>query len=148
MTGLFIAACAGAPTEPRCWVDVLPGIGVIGDRYATGRGHWSAPRWPDQELTLIEGEVADQIGIDAGKLRRNVVTCGIRLDEVIGAAFQIGEVVIVGVRRCDPCVYLESLTRPNLARALVQRGGLRARIVKGSRIHVGDEIVVDRSLPS
>lgn len=146
VVGLFTAACAGVPVAPRAWVDVVPGVGIVGDRYATHHGHWSDPKWPDQEVTLVETEVAAEVGIDAGQLRRNVVTCGIRLDEVIGARFQIGDVVLVGVRRCDPCRYLESLLRPGLAQALMGRGGLRARIIRGGRIHVGDGILV-RSSP-
>lgn len=138
--GLYVAARAGAPVESRSSVDVQPGVGVIGDRYAEGRGHWSDPRWPDQELTLVESEVAEAIGIEAGQLRRNVVTCGIRLDGLIGATFQIGDVILSGVRRCDPCRYLESLTRPNVTRALIGRGGLRAYILRGGQIHRGDNI--------
>jgi MOSC domain-containing protein YiiM len=140
--GLFTAAGAGAPVDARSWVDLLPGVGIVGDRYALGCGHWSAPQWPDQELTFVEAEVAEAVGIDPAQLRRNVVTRDIRLDEVMGARFQIGDAVLVGIRPCDPCRYLESLTRPGLAQALVGRGGLRARILQGGRFQVGDSIMV------
>lgn len=140
--GLYIAARAGATVEARSTVDVLPGVGVIGDRYAARSGHWSDPRWPDQELTLIEAEVAEDVGIDAGQLRRNVVTRGVHLRDLIGVTFQIGEAVFVGVRSCDPCRYLETLTRPGIAKALATRGGLRVRILEGGRISVGDLITV------
>jgi MOSC domain-containing protein YiiM len=112
----------------------------VGDRYAHGRGHWSDPQWPDQELTLVEAEVAAALTIEAGLLRRNVVTRGVRLDEFLGVRFRIGDAVLAGVRRCDPCRYLDTLTRPGLAQALVGRGGLRARIVTGGRLRVGDAI--------
>ena len=138
--GLYIAARAGATVEARPTLDVLPGVGVTGDRYAARSGHWSDPRWPDQELTLIEAEVAEDVGIDAGQLRRNVVTRGVHLRDLIGVTFQIGEAVLVGVRPCDPCRYLEALTRPGIAKALATRGGLRVRILEGGRISVGDLI--------
>jgi MOSC domain-containing protein YiiM len=140
VVGLYTAPRAGAPMEARAQIEVVRGRGIGGDRYAARLGHWSDPRWPDQELTLVEAEVADALGYDAGTLRRNVATCGVRLDDLIARTFQIGNVVLVGVRRCDPCRYLDSLTRPGMARALAGRGGLRTRILDGGTIRVGDRI--------
>jgi hypothetical protein len=142
VVGLFTAAKAGAPMMSHRWVEVAPGLGILGDRYATSQGYWSDPRWPDQELTFIATEVADDVAIDASLLRRNVVTRGIDLDALIGVTFQLGEAIMHGVRRCDPCRYLEKFTRPGLARALHERGGLRVRILVGGRLTVGDSLVV------
>jgi hypothetical protein len=140
--GLYLAETAGAPVVSRAWLDVRPGVGVVGDRYARGAGYWSDPKWPDQELTVLEEEVAAALALDAGTLRRNVVTRDVRLDTLIGARFRIGAVELEGVRPCDPCHYLENLlARPGLLRALTGRGGLRVRIITGGRLHVGDEIV-------
>jgi MOSC domain-containing protein YiiM len=140
---LFIAETAGAPVVSRASLEVLPGVGVVGDRYACGTGHWSDPRWPDQELTMLEVEVAEALALDAGSLRRNVVTRDIRLDALIGVQFRIGGTVLQGVRHCDPCLYLEQLLGcPGLLSSLAGRGGLRVRIVAGGRMHVGDDIVV------
>jgi len=126
--------------EPRMHFEVVASVGIIGDRYAAHLGHWSDPKWPDQELTLVEGEVADAMEIDAGLLRRNIVTRGIRLDDLLGRTVHIGDAVIIGIRRCDPCGYLDGLTRPGLARALAGRGGVRAHILQGGQIHVADQI--------
>jgi len=115
VVGLCTAARAGAPLQPRAWVEVVPGVGISGDRYATRLGHWSDPRWPHQEMTLVEGEVAEELAVDAGQLRRSIVTRGVRLNDLIGLTFQLGGAQFVGVRRCDPCRYLDSLTRPGLA---------------------------------
>jgi MOSC domain-containing protein YiiM len=120
---------------------VLPGTGIVGDRYARGLGHWSDSRWPDQELTMLEAEVAEELAIDPDALRRNVVTRDVRLDELIGVRFQIGGAVLEGVRPCDPCSYLETLTRLGITRALVGRGGLRVRVLTAGRIHRGDAIL-------
>ncbi|MGD9894955.1 MAG: MOSC domain-containing protein [Dehalococcoidia bacterium] len=140
--GLYTAATAGAPIVSRTWVDVLPGAGIVGDRYARGQGHWSDPKWPDQELTMLEAEVAEELAIDPAALRRNVVTRDVRLDALTGARFQIGGAVLEGVRPCDPCQYLETLTRSGIMRALVGRGGLRVRVITSGRICVGDAIVL------
>jgi hypothetical protein len=143
--GLYTAVRAGAPMQPRAWVEVVPGVGINGDRYATRCGHWSDPRWPDQEVTLVEGEVAEDLAIDAGQLRRNIVTRGVRLTDLIGRTFQLGGARLVGVRDCAPCRYLDSLTRPGLGQSLRTRGGLRARILQGGRIHVADRMTLVRS---
>src|SRR5262249_44997783 len=116
-----------------------------GDRYATSQGHWSDPRWPHQELTLVEAEVAEVVGIAAVQLRRNIVTRGVRLNALGGVTFQIGSVRLVGVRLCDPCRYLRALPQPGLLRALRDRGGLRTSIVRGGRIHVGDTLTTEHA---
>lgn len=143
VVGLYTAVEAGTPVESHPVVALEAGIGITGDRYATRRGYWSDPKWPDQELTLIEDETAATLAIDAGLLRRNIVTRGVRLDDLIGARFQIGDTVLEGVRPCDPCAYIEGLVQhPGLLKALVTCGGLRARIVQGGHIHVGDIITM------
>jgi MOSC domain-containing protein YiiM len=132
--GLYVARAAGSPIELRAEA------GVVGDRYAAGAGFWSDPRWPDQELTLVETEVAAGIGIAAGELRRNIATEGVRLETLIGSSFEVGETRLLGVRRCDPCLHLESLTRAGIAGELAERGGLRARIIRGGLVRLGDSI--------
>ncbi len=72
--------------------------------------------------------------------RRNVVTRGIRLLDLIGRRFRIGEVVCEGVRPCPPCKHLEEITGKKVMRPLIHRGGVRARIVEGGWIRVGDPI--------
>jgi MOSC domain-containing protein YiiM len=121
-------------------VELEPGLGIPGDRYATGQGKWSDPRWPDQELTLVEAEMAERVGVEASALRRNIVTRGIVLETLIGREFQIGGARLLGVRPCDPCRYLASLTRPGITSALKDKGGLRAKVVQGGTIAVGDPI--------
>ena len=143
VVGLYLAAQAGAPMESRRTVEVAAGVGIVGDRYATKRGHWSEPRWREQQLTLIEADVGDDLGVEVGLLRRNVVTRGVQLPGLLGLEFRIGEAVLAGVLPCEPCHYIETLLeRPGLLRALVGRGGLRARVLEGGRIAVGDAIVV------
>ena len=134
VSGLYTAASRGAPMRAQAWVDAMPSVGIDGDRYATGLDDWSDPRWPDQELTLVEGEVANDLAIDAGQLRRNIVTRGVRLTDLIGVTFELGRARLIGVRHCDPCRYLDSLTRRGLHQTLRDRGGLRAHILQGGCI--------------
>ena len=147
VAGLYTAPEAGAPIESHDVVELVVGLGIMGDRYALRRGFWSDPLWPDQEITLVEAEVAAALGLQPGELRRNIATRGLRLRQLTGYAFQIGQAELFGVRHCDPCLHLEALTRPGFARELAALGGLRARIVRGGRISVGDAIVIGTSTP-
>jgi MOSC domain-containing protein YiiM len=123
------------------------GRGLEGDRYCAATGTFSAKAGPGRDLTLIEAEALESLARDdgiplpPGGSRRNVVTRGIALGELIGRRFRIGDAVeCVGVKPCDPCGHLERLTRPGVKRGLENRGGLRADIVVGGRISVGDRI--------
>lgn len=87
-------------------------------------------------------EAADRLGIAPRHLRRNVVTLGVALDELIGVTFQLGQAVLYGVRRCDPCQYLAQFTRVDIPRSLGAHGGLRVRVLSGGRIRVGDRLTL------
>jgi MOSC domain-containing protein YiiM len=109
--------------------------GVVGDRHGQAR-----------DLTLIEAEALEGLLADTGielsaaESRRQVLTRGIRLNDLVGQRFTVGGVECVGQELCEPCNHLQGLTRDGVLRGLVHRGGLRADIVSGGRISVGDEL--------
>lgn len=144
VVGIFTAPEAGAPMEQQGSVVVVPGVGIVGDRYALRTGTWSDPRWRDQELTLFEAEAAEELGIEPYVPRRNIVVRGIALGGLTGIRFRLGEALLAGRRPCDPCGYIEELSGiPGLTRSLAAGGGgLRVRIVEGGRIRLGDTIKV------
>jgi MOSC domain-containing protein YiiM len=116
--------------------------GLRGDRYFTGVGTWSDyPVETGRDLTLVEAEVLEEIGLSAAEARRNIVTHGIALNELIGKRFRVGDVQCYGDRICEPCAHLEDLTRPGMLKALRHRGGLRADITLSGEISVGDAVV-------
>jgi MOSC domain-containing protein YiiM len=121
------------------------GAGLDGDRYATKTGNFSSRAGAGREVTLIAREAiadANRQGVVLGEheTRRNLVTEGVDLDGLVGKTFTIGEAVLVGVRDCPPCAYLEGLTRPGVRAALEGGGGLRADVVRDGTLRVGDEI--------
>jgi MOSC domain-containing protein YiiM len=116
------------------------GVGIQGDRYARDGGHWSDHPAGDRELTLVAGEVIDELGLAAGASRRNLTTRGVDLDALIGREFLVGSVRCRGERRCEPCTYLEGLIGRPILRGFVHRGGLRARILADGEITVGDPV--------
>jgi MOSC domain-containing protein YiiM len=141
VTALFVAAAAEAPMQPRARARAVAGRGLEGDRYAAGAGTFSAYGGTGRDLTLVASEVLEAVGLDAAQARRNVVTSGIDVNALVGRRFRVGPVECAGRRWCEPCAHLERLTRPGVLRDLVHRGGLRADILVGGEIAVGDDVV-------
>ena len=134
---IHIAAQESVLPRPVEAVDVTAD-GVVGDRHHGSR-----------DLTLIEAEALEGLAADTGielspaESRRQVLTRGIRLNDLVGKRFTVGGVECVGKELCEPCRHLQSLTRPGVLRGLVHRGGLVADIVRGGRIAIGDRVSSD-----
>ena len=140
---IHIASEQGKPMERVEQVSAVAGRGLEGDRYYATEGTFADREGSD--LTLIESEALaaverdDDISLESGLHRRNLTTDGIALNQLVGERFQVGEVVCEGIERCEPCSYLERhLEKEGVREALVHRGGLRARILEGGDVTVGD----------
>jgi MOSC domain-containing protein len=140
---ILVAPRAEAPMAVVDEAGALAGRGLRGDRYEQGAGTFSAWDGRGRDLTLVEGEVLDELGIEAVDARRNLVTEGVRLDDLVGRRFSVGEVQCAGARRCEPCAHLERLAGPGILRALVHRGGLRADVLGPGTVRPGDAIVAE-----
>jgi MOSC domain-containing protein YiiM len=145
--GIFVADAAGAPMQELVEATAIAGAGLDGDRYRDGAGFYSPVPGPRQ-LTLIEQETLDallaehEIELAPRETRRNLTTRGIRINDLVGKRFTIGDVLCEGIRLCPPCNRLEELTGKPVLAPLVDRGGLRADIVTGGTIRRGDKIKV------
>src|SRR3954469_1733469 len=93
-------------------------------------------------LTLIEAEVLEEAGLTGAESRRQVVVRGVRLNDLVGKRFRVGDVECVGVELCEPCSHLESMTRPGIVKELVHRAGINADILSNGTISVGDSVAV------
>jgi hypothetical protein len=155
VVAIHIGPAAGAPMQAVGEARAVPGRGLEGDRYFLGTGVYSRKEsYGGRELTLIEmetleavlGGVVDAEGhrlglkLSAAESRRNLATTGVPLNHLVDREFWVGPVRLAGTRLCEPCKYLEGLTRPGVMGALVHRGGLRARILTEGVIRVGDPI--------
>jgi len=89
------------------------------------------------DAVALEGDVS----IEPAATRRNVLTRGIDINELVGKRFRIGDVECEGVELCEPCAHLESMTQPGVIKAFVHRGGLNADILSDGEIRVGDPVV-------
>ncbi len=152
MTGsvisIFIAPEAGMPMRSVSKARLEEGQGIVGDRYYSGNGTFSEDLSgrSDSEVTLIESEQIDYFNrqngleLDYGSPRRNIVTQGIELNKLVNVRFRIGEVLLEGIRLCEPCAHLANLITEKVLPGLVHRGGLRARIISGGLIKSADSI--------
>jgi hypothetical protein len=140
VAGLLVAPKAEEPLVAVESAVAIAGRGLDGDRYAAGRGTFSGPG-RGYELTLVEAETLDELNVSWERARRNVVTRGVSLNPLVGRRFRIGEVECIGRRLCEPCAHLEKVSGAGLLRPLVHRGGLRADIMVGGTIELGDELV-------
>lgn len=143
---IFIAAEAEQLPQAVAEVEALSGRGLRGDRNFLGAGTFSEGADSGRDLTLIEAEAIEALDAEEGislepaAARRNVLTRGIGLNDLVGRRFRVGEVECVGVELCEPCSHLQSLTQPGVLRGLVHRGGLRADILGDGSIRVGDTV--------
>ena len=142
VSAIYISPAATVVPHAISEAEARANRGLVGDRYFEGCGTFSdwEPKGPGRELTLIENEVLAELGLSATELRRNIVTTGVRLNELVGKRFRIGEVFIEGIRLCPPCTHLDHVTGKQLLKPLADRGGLRANILSDGIIHVGDAI--------
>jgi hypothetical protein len=138
---IWVAPAAGEAARALDSVRTLPGRGLDGDRHVTGAGTFPSGI-PGSALTLIEAEVCDSFDPPLGPddHRRNLVIRGLALNDLVGHEFTIGAVRCRGMRLCEPCTVIQRYAGRPVLRELVHRGGLRADIVSGGVIAVGDEI--------
>jgi MOSC domain-containing protein YiiM len=143
---IHTAAAASAPMASHQAAQAVKGKGLEGDRYSEGIGTYSNKPGVDRELTLIESEVLEALEREQGialrpeESRRNLVTRGIALNPLVGLVFRVGEVKLKAIRLCEPCGYLQNLTGKPVFEPLKGRGGLRAQILEGGTIRVGDAV--------
>lgn len=143
---IYIAERASAEMEALDEAHLIAGVGIQGDRYATGQGYYSYKPHSDRQVTLIEIETLEALKRDHGLLlaphesRRNLTTRAVPLNHLVGKYFRVGEVLLYGGRLNVPCDYLDKLLDRPLFNALLNRSGLNCRIIKGGTLRPGDII--------
>jgi MOSC domain-containing protein YiiM len=138
MIDMHVAAINIGPSDalgPVESVRAVAGKGLAGDRHFFPGGAAEG-----EALTLIEAEAIEDVGLTAAQSRRQIVVRGGGLNDLVGKRFFVGEVECLGTELCEPCLHLQQLTRPGIIKDLIHRGGLRADILTGGTIKIGDLI--------
>ena len=138
---LGIAAKNNQPIKEVNSIEVLANKGIVGDR------HFNDFNDPYNQLSLIESENIDEYNIKFGldipyiNFRRNIITKGIQLNDLIGKKLRVGNVELEGIEFCRPCRHLtEMLDQKNILKEFMRKGGLRCQILSSSKISIGDKI--------
>ncbi len=148
VVAIYIAPAQGEPTIIVDQAHLVPGRGIEGDRFFNSSTTSDKNPNPERELTLIEIEAIeamcqeDMISITPDQTRRNVITRGIPLNDLVGRVFLIGNIRVRGLRLCEPCDYLAGRTDPRIKSSMSHRGGLRAQILSDGLIYTNDFITV------
>lgn len=128
-------------------VQAIAGKGLAGDRYAIGAGSYSQSKGI-RDVTLIEVEDlwnfyrTSGVDLHPGLTRRNIVTEGIRLSDLVGSTFAIGPVSLLGLRLCPPCRHLAKLIgMPEVLHGLAHSGGIYAQVLSDGLISIDDPVV-------
>ena len=127
------------------------GKGIFGDRYYNQEGTFSnkGEIEPDRDVTLIEIEKIDALNkehnldITAEDFRRNIVVSNCDLNSLVDKEFQIGEVVLKGLRLCEPSKYLsDKLNNKEVLSQMIHKAGLRAQIIKSGSIDLNSQLEI------
>jgi MOSC domain-containing protein YiiM len=145
VVGIFVAPESAAEMMSLPEVRAFADRGLEGDRFF--RDSWNAVNRSDKAVSLIEDEVlqlaAQELGVEsiAQKTRRNIVTRGVPLIELLHREFTVGGVLMRGIRLFEPCGHLVKVSKlPGIFKALDHRSGLKAAILSDGVIRVGDKI--------
>lgn len=151
VSAIFVTQSAAAPMRPVDTAQLEAGLGIVGDRYHAGAGTWSRPgREHDagRQVTLIEAEAVEAVAREHDlafaprDARRNIVTRGVALNDLVGAEFTVGRVRLRGIELCEPCSHLQDLVGDPVLEPLVHRGGLRCDVLDTGTVRVGDTLTV------
>ena len=148
LLAIAIARQAKGSMENIETTEAVVGEGLRGDRYGAGIGasQFKGRRKPENEVTLIAREAIEAANdefnytIEHLDTRRNLLTEGVPLNDLVGKTFRVGPVVLKGLELCEPCGYLAKRTFAWIKPALKHRGGLRCCVIEGGVIKVGDAI--------
>ena len=138
---ILLAPAKGSAMASLAEAEAIAGRGLIGDYRSETLGLDA-----DKALTLIESEniqrfvEAAGVAFSAEDARRNIVTRGVRLNDLLGAEFWVGTVRVKALELCEPCSLLARRTHRQVLWGLVGKGGLRCEILVGGHIRRGDKV--------
>jgi len=140
---IFIRPLQASSQAEQENVNVIADSGIVGDRY------FGCQDEPGQNITFVEAEEIESfaneygLAIDLSITSRNVVTRGVRLNELVGREFLVGSLRFRGVELCEPCLGLgealatANLPPPSVVKRWLRKGGLRAVALSTGELSVG-----------
>jgi MOSC domain-containing protein YiiM len=116
-------------------IECATGRGIRGDRYFDFKNDYKG------QITFFSQNVFDELrsalqiqDCSPALVRRNVITSGTDLNELIGQDFEIQAVRFHGMEECRPCYWMNRAIAPGAEEFLKGRGGLRAKILSDGEL--------------
>ena len=147
MEGKVVAICvcatAGGQMRTVQVVQAIVGIGLEGDRYATGGGSFNKDMVGKRQVTLMNAIFFENSGFEYADSRRNLFVTGVELMWLVGREFRVGQALLRGVKYCDPCNRPSKLSGKGASfkDTFFDRGGLVAEVLEGGLIMIDDLVV-------
>ena len=111
-------------------IECVAGLGIRDDRYFDFKNNYKG------QITFFSlevfGELCAMLGLrdcSPASVRRNVMTRGVDLNELIGEDFEIQGMRFYGTEECRPCYWMDRAIAPGAEKFLKGHGGLRAKIL-------------------
>ncbi len=148
--GIFICQKKGLPMQEVQKVKALAGVGLEGDRYASGKGTYFGIRHNKRHVTLIHIKDIEEANSSLShpflpiETRRNLLIDGdIHLLSLVGKEFSVGNVRMRGFEDCAPCKIPSKMAgKEGFKKAFALKGGLRAEILSDGIIQIADKVIV------
>ena len=121
---------------------------VVYDNFGI-KGDYRSGKYKVEQITLIEYEVLETVSrklgykIPSGASRRQIVTKGISLDELVGQRLRIGVVLVQVEKKCKPCNNMEISIGQGAKEAMNGKAGVFCRVIKGGELHINDEVITE-----
>jgi hypothetical protein len=116
-------------------IECLAGRGILGDRFFDYSDDYKG------QVTFFSLEVFEdvcrQLGVrelSPSVVRRNVITEGVDLNQLIGRRFRLQGLEFEGICECKPCYWMDRAIARGAEDLLKGRGGLRAKVLSGGTL--------------
>jgi MOSC domain-containing protein YiiM len=127
-----------SPVVEMQQLECLAGKGIVGDRFFGFKPNYKGQiTFLEQEVYLDLCQLLKVSDRSPGAFRRNVITKGVRLNDLIGVEFELQGVKLRGAEECRPCYWMDRAFGPGAEVAMQGRGGLRAEILSDGVLRLG-----------
>ncbi len=147
ITHLHITPRGSLPMKGFESLNLIAGIGIEGDRYASEEGFYSDRPEAGRQITLFEIEALEaikrdyDIDFEPHEHRRNVTLRGVPLNHLVGKQFRLGQAVLEATRLSTPCRHIEEVTGKEVFNPMLHRSGLNCMIIESAIVKVGDQVM-------
>lgn len=127
-----------SPAQEVETVECVAGKGLVGDRFFDFKEKYKG------QVTFFAHEVYERLceefqamGVSPSVFRRNIITKGVNLNDLVGKEFEVQGVRFKGTEECKPCYWMDQALAPGAEAAMKGNGGLRAQILSSGVLKRG-----------